>query len=556
TKVTSGYRGAAQGDRLAVVTSEGMDVTEWLRARVVDCSNFGNLSLSFYLDYQAGSGDGWGRVMWSNWSTFPSFTLLDQFTTDTLGWQTYDLSVLDGEHHGYLAFVYHGTDDLYMAVDDVTLAGDKMAYDAGMHSDANRYFRAPDDYDKAQLEFQYWLESQQGMDMLQVTYYTLATRQWVTLWSISGGAGQWRTGRVDLPINASAIGFVFMSAGVGSAEGAYVDDVRVTATEDLDNVSIKVGDGGWTDVGNVTDWSYTWDTTEVTSSEMVEVTVRATYGMWEAFDTLYLGVDRLLPWFGADTSPDKAETDLSYTFSVSVEDNVGVGVVWVEYWYGDGEPTRMNMTLASDTAWEHWMVVNATLEDLHYVLGCSDLAGNVNTTGVRTVDVVDINGPVIINEGTGRTATTGDPFEFTVTVGDNVGVKGATVWFAFGDGELEPVAMEVVSEWPSGNVLFSLVMDVPANATGNITYRLEVEDLYGNVQTTNIEYVRVVDDDLPVIVEDRTPQEAYTGETFTFNVTVTDNVGIASVEVTYHMPDVNRWTVTMDQEGDVYTYSL
>ncbi|MCK5252500.1 MAG: hypothetical protein KAQ96_06100, partial [Thermoplasmata archaeon] len=288
----------------------------------------------------------------------------------------------------------------------------------------------------------------------------------------------------------------------------------------------------------------------------MEVTVRATYGMWEAFDTLYIGVDRLLPWFGADTSPDTAETDLSYTFSVSVEDNVGVGTVWVEYWYGDGEPTRMNMTLASDTVWEHWMVVNATLEDLHYVLGCSDLAGNVNTTGVRTVDVVDINGPVIINEGTGRTATTGDPFEFTVTVGDNVGVKGATVWFAFGDGELEPVAMEVVSEWPSGNVLFSLVMDVPANATGNITYRLEVEDLYGNVLTTNIEYVRVVDDDLPVIVEDRTPQEAYTGETFTFNVTVTDNVGIASVAVTYNTPDVKRWTVPMDGEGDAYTYSL
>ncbi|MCK5253159.1 MAG: hypothetical protein KAQ96_09415, partial [Thermoplasmata archaeon] len=225
TKVTSGYRGAAQGDRLAVVTSEGLDVTEWLGARVVDCSNFGNLSLSFYLDYQAGSGDGWGRVMWSNWSTFPSFTLLDQFTTDTLGWQTYDLSVLDGEHNGYLAFVYHGTDDLYMAVDDVTLAGDKMAYDAWMHSDAIRYFRAPDDYDKAQLEFQYWLESEQGQDSLGVTYYSQTTQQGGTLWAISGGAGQWRTGRVDVPIDATSIGFVFMSAGGVSSEGAYVDDV-------------------------------------------------------------------------------------------------------------------------------------------------------------------------------------------------------------------------------------------------------------------------------------------------------------------------------------------
>jgi hypothetical protein len=251
------------------------------------------------------------------------------------------------------------------------------------------------------------------------------------------------------------------------------------------------------------------------------------------------------PTFGQDASPATAETDLSYTFSIPVEDNIGVAEVWVEYWYGDGPRTREGLNSTIGPVWEHWMVVKATLDDLHYIFGSSDTSRNTNTTEERTVDVIDINGPQLINEGTGRTATTGDPFEFTITVGDNVGLKGATVWYAFGDEELVPEDMEVVSAWPSGNVLYSLIIHVPADAVGNITYRWEVEDLYGNVLVSNTEYVRVVDDDDPVIVEDRTAEVAHMGSPFTILVTVSDNVGVGLVEVGYTLGDDDPVTVTM-----------
>jgi hypothetical protein len=236
------------------------------------------------------------------------------------------------------------------------------------------------------------------------------------------------------------------------------------------------------------------------------------------------------PTFGEDTSPDVAETDLFYTFNVSVEDNIGVEAVWVEYWYGNGTRTNATMDLEG-SMWETWMIVADTLEDLHYVIWSNDTTGNVNSTLERVVDVIDINGPQIINEGTGRTATTGDPFEFTLTAGDNVGLKGATLWYAFGEDELAPVEMGVLAAWPGGNVLYSLFIDVPSDFVGNITYRIEVEDLYGNVLITNTEYVRVVDNDLPQVIEDLSDTTATTGEIFLARIRVADNIGIQLVYV-------------------------
>jgi len=238
------------------------------------------------------------------------------------------------------------------------------------------------------------------------------------------------------------------------------------------------------------------------------------------------------PTFGVDASPGTAETDMSYTFNVSVHDNIGVDAVWVEYWYGDGTRTNASMTFEG-AAWEHWMIVADTLDSLHYSFGSIDTSGNVNLTGERTAEVVDINGPQITNEGTGRTATTGDPFEFTLTAYDNVGLRGVTLWYAYGDAELEPVEMEVVVVNPSGNVLYSLVIDVRADFVGDITYRLELEDLYGNVFTTFEEYVRVVDDDPPVLLVDATDDSAHTGDPFWAEVDVSENVEMAMVNFSY-----------------------
>ena len=271
-------------------------------------------------------------------------------------------------------------------------------------------------------------------------------------------------------------------------------------------------------------------------------------------------LDNDKPSFGEDSMPDTADTDLSYFFSIQVWDNIEVAEVWVEYWYGHGRSTNMSLTSTTNSTWESWIVVEATLEDLRFFMGCVDTSGNLNHTPDRTVDVIDINGPQMINRGTKSWATTGDPFEFTITAGDNVGLKlAATLWYVFGEGELAPYEMEVVEAYPSSrNVLFSLFIDVPSDQTENITYSYELEDLYGNVLLTHPDIIRVRDNDDPVIVEDRTPVEVGMGENLTFLVVVSDNIGIGTVEVEYAFGEGDPETAEMAPEGTlgVHTFTI
>ncbi len=271
-------------------------------------------------------------------------------------------------------------------------------------------------------------------------------------------------------------------------------------------------------------------------------------GIWNRTSVVTTSVlDNDKPSFGEDASPDTADTDLLYEFSIPVWDNIEVAEVWAEYRYGEGEGTRLNLTSTTGTTWEGSMIVEATLEDLHYVIWSNDTSGNSNSTLERTVDVIDINGPGIINEGTKSWATTGDPHEFTLTAHDNVGLKGATLWYAFDDGELASIEMEVVEAYPSsGNVLYSIVIDVPSDQVANITYSYEIEDLYGNVLLTHVDIVRVRDNDAPSMVEDLSDATATTGEVFHARIRVRDNIGIDIVSSGEEL-----WTGTdIDDQGN------
>ncbi len=268
------------------------------------------------------------------------------------------------------------------------------------------------------------------------------------------------------------------------------------------------------------------------------------------------------PTFGNDASPNTAETDMSYTFNVTVEDNIGVDSVWVEYWYGNGSRTNATMDMEGGT-WEHWMIVADTLEDLHYVIWCNDTSGNSNSTLERIVDVIDINGPQIINRGTKSTAYTGEPFEFTITAHDNVGLKRATLWYAFYDDELAPVEMEVIAAYPSsGNVLYSIFIDVPSNLFGNISYSYEVEDLYGNVLRSHVDIIRVRDNDPPEVVEDLSDTTATTGDPFTVWVEVADNIDMGAAQVVHWFTGGEQVTRDLELQyvsGDLnwtYGYSI
>lgn len=76
----------------------------------------------------------------------------------------------------------------------------------------------------ARLDYSYWLDTSSTSDTLAVVY--MADGTWNEADVHTGSSGGWTTSSVSLPANTTQVGFRFTSVLPGTAEGAYVDDVR------------------------------------------------------------------------------------------------------------------------------------------------------------------------------------------------------------------------------------------------------------------------------------------------------------------------------------------
>ena len=167
-------------------------------------------------------------------------------------------------------------------------------------------------------------------------------------------------------------------------------------------------------------------------------------------------------------------------------------------------------------------------------------------------------------------ATTGDPFNFTVTVASTTGVGQVRVMYWFGTDVLaaENVTMTGVALGAGGNgTYFHGPVTIPADGVEPLRYVFVLKDGAGIWHQSTQAEVAVIDNDIPHI-EDRSDAVATTGETFHFKAIVTDNVGLeivliqylfvgkAPVSVTwpdgnlaYSAPDTFTWSITVPSDS-------
>ncbi len=242
-------------------------------------------------------------------------------------------------------------------------------------------------------------------------------------------------------------------------------------------------------------------------------------------------IDNDLPILGTEGTVDTATTGETLTFSLEARDNIDIEDVWVVYWYGNGPLIRLNLDLSEGDLWEATIVIVDTIEDMHYTIGVVDTSGNLNSTSERTVDIVDNDGPEIVGDGTPHTCTTGDALTFSVTVGDNIGIASVKVVYAYGDNAPTSTAMEVGASDGSGNIMYSLGIDVPPDSLASLVYHLIVEDLSGNVQTGAESEVTVSDNDGPTVDYVSAVSEALRGLQLTLTIEASDNIGVTEAFV-------------------------
>ncbi len=273
-----------------------------------------------------------------------------------------------------------------------------------------------------------------------------------------------------------------------------------------------------------------------------------TIGNWNQTDQVNITIsDNDSPVFGTDSTPSTGTTGDSFTFNIAVTDNIGINGVYLEYWYGSGSHTNTSMTGSGPYTLTVTFPSGST-DTLHYIFHASDSAGNWVETSQSDVTISDNDGPVFGTDGSDTSGTTGETLDFSIAVTDNIGVNGVYVEYWFGTGSHTNTSM-------SGTGPYTHSVSVPSDSDDDLHYIFHASDSTGNWEETSQMDVTISDNDKPVFGIDSTPSTGTTGDSFTFNIAVTDNIGLTGVYVEYWYGSGSHTNSSMSGSGP-YTLTV
>ena len=95
-------------------------------------------------------------------------------------------------------------------------------------------------------------------------------------------------------------------------------------------------------------------------------------------------IDNDLPFLENDGSDQFGTTGDEFDFKFEGTDNIGIGEVWIEYWFGSG--TYMNLSLDGEGPFNLSIIIPFdSLHDLNYIFHFKDTFGNWNETAVVNI---------------------------------------------------------------------------------------------------------------------------------------------------------------------------
>ncbi|MFO8051860.1 MAG: PKD domain-containing protein, partial [Thermoplasmatota archaeon] len=261
------------------------------------------------------------------------------------------------------------------------------------------------------------------------------------------------------------------------------------------------------------------------------------------------------PILFSDMSDRAAEAGKDFVFKIMATDNIGVASVNVEYWYSyNTQHKTTGMEILSGNVYYLEITLPAEPGTLYYIFNAQDVFSppNDGSTEERSVEILDITPPVIVDISFADTAYTGDEYLVTATVTDDVEVNYVKMWYFFGD-EMSQTPMFVDGS-PSGDV-YTFTIDI-SDSLDALNFWIVSADMEANLQETDHYMIEVVDDDLPMVTQHLSDPLAFTGDPYTFELNATDNIGINWVNVTYMLPGGEWQTVRMEGMDGNYHYSM
>lgn len=179
-------------------------------------------------------------------------------------------------------------------------------------------------------------------------------------------------------------------------------------------------------------------------------------------------------------------------------------------------------------------------------LTVTDDDGN-NDTITKVILVLDLFAPEIVDY-TPTIAYTGNSFTFNATITDNDQVSIATVEYWYGTGTHTNVSMTNVV----GDYWIKII--TIANTLDTLHYFISAKDPANNWNSTPTKNITIIDNIAPTFI-DNSPTHGTTGDPYTFDVTASDNIGVASVTATWTHGQHGGTNVPLNNDGDG-TWSL
>ena len=271
------------------------------------------------------------------------------------------------------------------------------------------------------------------------------------------------------------------------------------------------------------------------------------------------------PTLSDDDSYALATTGDLFIFNMSVTDNIEVASVKANWSHGS---LGGNTTLV--LSYGHWVgntaLDNESADSLSYAVWMTDTSGQTSFTSVTEVPVTDNDEPALLDLLHAAPPTTGDEFEMSVGLKDNIGIASALMKYRFDGGDSKETPLVLSARGDEGT--WSATVDVPSGAIiFNSSY--VVSDIAGNELDSDWYPLDVLDNDPPLFLKDEPDGHPTTGDVFSLSADLSDNRGMAGVNVSYTFDNITiqkaamekaageRWTavVNISSEAVVLAYS-
>jgi hypothetical protein len=218
----------------------------------------------------------------------------------------------------------------------------------------------------------------------------------------------------------------------------------------------------------------------------------------------------------------------------------------------------MNITLGDYVNGTYTQTINisSNATKLYYNLSVSDTGSNWVNTVIKDLNVIDNDPPYIIDI-TAEIPKTGDDFNFTVNINDNIDVSNSYIEYWFDD----QIKYNKTLDNKLNNYMKTIQVPLWSTSLSYIISAKDTSDNWANLQT---KVVDILDNKKPIIIDNSgTPT---TGDPYLFIFNSSDNIEISSKSIEYwfdeedhenaYLNKKNEYEITIPENVYILNYKI